>query len=229
MRWDRLALGCIGLWQGVKTLAEAFEEHDRELAQVDRRRLPRPGTNTTRYKVKTYTVPPLKDRKSAEARMKILIPLIQKGRRDPKIRAFTVRLLSQKCGKTWCVPERDWRKEVEVIFRALRQRYRYVHDPVGIDHFSSARKTLALGGEDCDGAVILLASHLGSVGYETRAVIVEVEYPNGETGWHIYLEAKIPDRRGGDYWLPLDLTVDRPPGWEPPRSMIKQRFVFPIP
>ncbi len=222
MRIDRFVIGVLGLWQSGRALKSAFEEEDPPPKHI----AGRPVIDLPARKAKRtmHQLPPLSGRASVESRAKLLRDLVRKGKTDPNVRAFALKIVNQRCGPTWCIRPKDWKHEIEVVFRTLRDRYyRYAQDPNGVDTFQSAARTLEWGGGDCDDAAVLLASVLGSIGYETRGVVVELR----SGGWHIYVEAKIPDPKG-PRWIPLDLTMPHPPGWAPPASLVKRTFRFPL-
>jgi transglutaminase-like putative cysteine protease len=67
---------------------------------------------------------------------------------------------------------------------------------------------------------ILLAAMLKAIGHPVRLVLVGFN-PNRKTVFtHIYLEAFYKG-----WWIPLDPTVSRPPGWAPPAD---HKQVFPV-
>lgn len=68
---------------------------------------------------------------------------------------------------------------------------------------------------NCDDYNSLLAALLRSVGYKVRSRVVQTQ---GESTWnHIYLLAKVPTT---GQWMPLDLSVRQPAGWEVPKNLI---------
>jgi transglutaminase-like putative cysteine protease len=88
-----------------------------------------------------------------------------------------------------------------------------------VELLHSARRMLELRAGDCDDMTILLAAMLKAIGHPVRLVLVGFN-PNRKTVFtHIYLEAFCKG-----WWLPLDPTVNRPPGWAPPADH-KQYFL----
>ena len=66
----------------------------------------------------------------------------------------------------------------------------------------------------CDDFVSLLGALLRSIGYKVRSRVV---WTKGFTTWnHIYLLVQLP---AGE-WMALDATVDKPAGWEVPKSLM---------
>lgn len=84
-----------------------------------------------------------------DERVGYIIGMIKKGRLDPRVRSFTVKLLSQKCGEDWCVPEKSYKAEVRTIYNAVREHVRYVRDTYGTDLFQHPNRTLEFRGGDC--------------------------------------------------------------------------------
>ena len=87
--------------------------------------------------------------KTIEERLKYVVGMIKKGRDDPRVRAFTTKLLSRKCGKEWCVPEKNWLAECHTIYNAVREHVRYVRDTFGKDLFQHPMRTLEFRSADC--------------------------------------------------------------------------------
>jgi len=161
-----------------------------------------------------------------DSRVRHIINTIQKGRKDPRMRAFAVRAVSQKCGSKWCVPERDWWGEVRSVFGAIRNNVRYVRDIHKLDTFQAPNRTLQFQGGDCDDYSITLGSALQSIGYPIKVRIVQSK---GSPDYnHIFLLAGLPPR-GPNGWYALDASVDKPPGWHPPRSMLSRIKDYDVP
>jgi hypothetical protein len=161
-----------------------------------------------------------------DQRVSHIVKLAQKGRIDPKVVTLARQTVSKKCGRDWCVPERNQGGEVSAIFHEVRQRIRYVSDAIGVDQFSSARRSMfEMHGEDCDGYSIALSSMLGAIGYRTRLRVIRT---TDSPEWnHIYNLVELP--RGSNKWIPLDASVNEPPGWEAPRSQIAAKRDYEVP
>ncbi|MFH1689726.1 MAG: transglutaminase domain-containing protein [Candidatus Eisenbacteria bacterium] len=140
------------------------------------------------------------------------------GRADPEVRILTGKLLSKKCGKKWCIEERDSWGEVKAIFKLVKENVRYTSDPVDIDLFQHPMRILESGAGDCDCMTIILGSMLMSVGYSVKMRVIR---GRGARDWnHIYLLVGLP-RGAPKQWVPLDASVpDAPPGWQPGRTQI---------
>lgn len=106
----------------------------------------------------------------------------------------------------------DHRGEAVALFRFVRDRIRFVNDPVGIETLRGPRATLELGGGDCDDKATLLASLLGAVGIPSSFRVVAADRATPHAFSHVYVVAHVA---GKD--LPLDPTYPRtPPGWQLP-------------
>lgn len=155
-----------------------------------------------------------------------IVTLIRKGKIDPKIRTWAVETVSRKCGRNWCIPERDYWGEVKAIFLEVRRRVRYVRDPIEVDTFTSGRWTLKQGGGDCDDYVILLGSGLQAIGYPVKARVYRTK---DAPDWnHIALLVGLPPR-APTRWVTLDASVAKPPGWGAPASMVAKVRDFEVP
>lgn len=160
---------------------------------------------------------------SLKERVRYIQKMTQKSLRTPKVRSLAVAIVSRKCGRKFCIDERDYANEVKAIFDYVRSNIRYVRDPQGIDTFTRADRTFDVGGGDCDDYAIVLASLLGSVGYPTRFRVIRTK---GASDWnHIYVMVGIPPRDPQE-WVPLDASVNRKMGWEAPAAMVAARKDF---
>ena len=57
---------------------------------------------------------------------------VRRGGADARVRGLALGVLTRKCGREWCVPEKDWRKEVTALFDYVRTNVRYTRDPLGL-------------------------------------------------------------------------------------------------
>ena len=111
-------------------------------------------------------------------------------------------------------PERDGLCEAKAIYDYVKGNVRYTGDiaPIrwsdgrveGVDVFQSARRTLEMGGEDCDGHAIVSASLLALTGITPRLRVVKTR---GAEDWeHIFTGALLP-KGTGDRFVALDTTL----------------------
>lgn len=163
--------------------------------------------------------------RTIEQRVGLIVYMIQKRRAEPEIRAVASKILSQKCGAEWCIPEKDWTAEVSAIFYWLRHNVRYTLDPYSRDMFQSPLRALEFQTVDCDDQTILAGAILQSVGYPLHIVIIDT----GKGGWsHIYLHVGIPPMNPRR-WIPFDLTNTKAPlGWEMPAGLVHRKRIFEV-
>ena len=116
------------------------------------------------------------------------------------------------------------------LFKHVRQNWRYVNDPLGMDYYSPPTESMQLLAGDCDDYSILMASSIMAIGGEARVVITQS---------HMYTEVKVgkvddldkvsyavrtlfPDEvadgkihfheTGEDLWINFDYTAEHPGG-----------------
>ncbi len=92
--------------------------------------------------------------------------LTELGKRDPEIRELAVRIVSSCKGK-------DYRCEAETLHRWVQDNIRYVRDPMGVERFATANRTLQERAGDCDDSSITLSALLESIGHETRLIFID--------------------------------------------------------
>ncbi|WP_299759543.1 transglutaminase [uncultured Pontibacter sp.] len=147
----------------------------------------------------------------------------------PKVRAFAVE------NSTRYFHDEYYRKFGKVtryfsLFKHIRQSWRYVNDPLGMDYYSPPTESMQLLAGDCDDYSILMASSIMAIGGEARVVI---------SPSHMYTEVKLghvddlekisyavrtlfPDEvaggkihfheTGDDLWINFDYTAEHPGG-----------------
>jgi hypothetical protein len=206
-------LGISSFIAGAKALKEGLDIKPRKRRQLAEIQSP--------MKVVTYEV------KSIEDRAKHIVGMIQKYRDNAQVRAITCKVLSQKCGKDWCVPEKNWLAECQSIYASFRKNVRYARDTYGKDLFQSPLRTLEFKSGDCDCGCICLGSMYQSVGYPVACRIIQTVQSKKEGGdWdHIYLIVGLPPRKPTK-WLAADGSLDAAFGWEAPADMIARHKDF---
>lgn len=196
---------------GVIYIAEAFSlwKKRNELAGLG-------STNEGKQlRERVYQVGPIEDK------IRILRKLVLDGSHSPAVRATTAKILSRKCGGTWCVPEKNQPAEVKAVFDWVRGNIRYTRDPRYVDQFVSAEKILQLKTSDCDELVVVLGALLLGIGYPVKFRVIQAK---GAADWsHIYLLVGLP-LNSPKKWIPLDASMAKPAGWEAPDSLkVKQK------
>lgn len=155
-------------------------------------------------KAQSFDVPAFKDR------VALIRDEIERGKKEPAVRAFAATALAQRSGNRWVVAPRDYGGEVRTLGEAVRSAVRYTGDITDVETIQSAVRTLELKIGDCDDMAILLGSLLQTVGYPAELKVVDLD----GRGWsHIYVMAGVPPE-GPTEWIPLDPTVNQPLGWE---------------
>ena len=128
--------------------------------------------------------------------IQLIRQLVEEGVKNPRIRRTATDILRG-------VPAYNDPAEVSAIYNWVLRNIRFTKDMLGVGHgietLQPAAAILETRAGDCDDFVILLASLLGSVGYETQAVTVAASASDPENFSHIYLEAKVNGR-----WTALD-------------------------
>jgi transglutaminase-like putative cysteine protease len=157
-----------------------------------------------------------------EQRIATIQDLIHKSVQDPMMRKVALQA-------TAMCPERDQKCEAEAIYNYVKARVRYTGDvgPIvhpdgsfeGIDLYQTARRTLEMGGGDCDDQAILNAALLAHNGLEPRLRVVK---QRKDPDWsHIYtgaiingkfiaLDTTLPGRNRFNYEYPVSKQIDFP-------------------
>jgi transglutaminase-like putative cysteine protease len=130
--------------------------------------------------------------------------LARRGSRDARIRSSAVRVI-------WMQPAKSELHEVTALFEFVRDRIRYVRDPLCFESVAEPFKVLELGHGDCDDKATLLAAMLESIGYPTRFVVAGYRVPMPE---HVYLQVF-----AGGEWIDADATESHALGYAPPHPV----------
>lgn len=133
--------------------------------------------------------------------LKLMRDLTRSGKRDPAVHDFACSLI-QGC------PPKNWRCEIECLWRWVLDNIRYTNDITDVETISDAQGVLDRGWGDCDDVSLLLATMLETTGHRTRFVALGKSYGDFT---HVIVEA-----RCGNGWIPLDATENRAFGWSPP-------------
>jgi len=229
MNFGHLLVALSSFYGGAKALQAALDDGESDNSNT-RRRLQglnagTPNQPGDRYEDRPMTVETHKVR-TINQRLGYIIKMIQKGRDNPEVRRRTVQILSRKCGKKWCVPEKNWRQETVAVFDSVRENIRYTRDTYNKDLFQHPLRTFEFGGGDCDDYAIVLASMLQSVGYPVKLRVIQTV---DSTDWnHIYVLVGLPPQ-GPKQWVSLDASVDKPAGWQAPRDIVAAVKDFEVP
>lgn len=220
MDFGRFLGGLAATVGGLRTLKSALEPSEEERARRRQEAQLRAGD----MKVTTREV------KNLDERIGYITRQIVAGREHPDVHAWTREVLTRRCktrdGKeTWCVPEKEWNKEVKALFNAFRERVRYVRDWAHKDLYQHPRHTIGLRAGDCDDATSALGAALQNAGYPIKLRVIQTK--DSQSWNHIYLLVGLPPDNPSK-WVPLDASVAKPAGWEAPRSMVRRVRDFPV-
>ncbi len=219
-----VALGVQQLHKGARTLSGVAGN------SRARRRRPRPGLGELSRSGHALTdVGPLRVRvkkiRTLEDRIEALRKLVNDGKKDPVVYAFARKAVNGRCGRDWCVSEKDTLGELRALYKAIRKNVRYTSDIANIDSYQTPSKTLKLHTGDCDDYSSLAASAALSLGIPVRFKVIRTK---GARDWnHIYTEMGIPRQRPTK-WVPFDASVAKSLGWEAPRGAVAAARVFPL-
>lgn len=103
--------------------------------------------------------------------------------------------------------------KIGAIFNFVHDVFPYSPDPIGFELFICPKKVAEdyyaghIRQMDCDDKSLLTAALLGSLGYQTRIILVSI---NGGELDHALCELNTKNIG----WLPLDSTRDFPLGWQ---------------
>ena len=167
----------------------------------------------------------LREVKSLNQRLATIIASAEDGKTNPMVVAWTRRVTSAK-GRdgNWLAAEKDTAKEIELIRNAVRRDIRYTSDPVGVDLYSSAQKTLEMRAGDCDEMNAFTLAALKSIGINADFKVIRTK--GSSTPDHIYLMASDTKNGAAGKMIPVDTTVDKPYGWEAPPSMVAEAWIY---
>lgn len=131
-----------------------------------------------------------------------MVKLARQARRDPGIRYLSA-------GLVFDVSPKDYRAEVNTIFKFVQENIRYTLDINNVETLQFPENTLEFGYGDCDDMATLLASMLESIGHPSRFAAMSFGLPDEFD--HVLVQTLI-----GTRWVTLDATEPNPMGWEPP-------------
>lgn len=135
--------------------------------------------------------------------------IVRQYRKHPLIRQLAVELVRD-------LPEltrgrKDFPAQVRALWQFVRSWIRYVRDIRNVETLHSPVRLLKNRAGDCDDQAILLASLLEAIGHGTR--FVAMGFAPGRYS-HVLAETWL-----GGRWVPLETTIERPFGWDPPDQL----------
>ena len=115
--------------------------------------------------------------------------LARGGSSDPAIRNNALHAL-----RTYGSTPHDHVSEARALFAWVRDRVKYVQDPVSSEWVQSPRATLEAMAGDCDDMAVLLAAMLGAIGIPSKFRVVALDRSRPGEFSHVYTVAMIGGR-----------------------------------
>lgn len=136
---------------------------------------------------------------------KLLKELIEDGLRDELVRRKAVEIVNQAG-----IRGHDEIGEIRAICKWVQHNLNYRKDPIYVEYFHSARRLIkdaenGRSAADCDDFVIVAASLLGSLGYETGAIIVDSNGDGLLNHVMVVTRTFAPTPQFGSQWIPCEL------------------------
>ena len=149
--------------------------------------------------------PGVSPQKRFEGVVRILTDLIEDGMRDEKVRNKAIQIVNAAG-----VRGHDELGEIRAICKWVQTNATYRKDPIDVEYFHSARRLIkdieaGRSAADCDDFVILGASLLGSIGYQTGALIVDSNADGTFNHVMLVVRTHAPTREFGTNWIPCEL------------------------
>ena len=131
--------------------------------------------------------------------------LIEDGLRDEYVRRKAVEI-TNRAG----VAGHDELGEIRAIVKWVQNNLTYRKDPIDVEYFQTARRLIkdaesGRSAADCDDFVIVAASMLGSIGYQTGALIVDSNNDGVFNHVMLVVRTHAPTREFGNKWIPAEL------------------------
>lgn len=140
--------------------------------------------------------------------------------RDPWTRAYASEIVRGSRTHVLAGGPEEW-IQIASVFWHVKNNILYVQDPRGYEYIPTAKRTVQMGAEDCDGHVTLVCSLLSSLGFATGARVISQDGNN----WHIYSLVGFDPINEPRKYIALDTTqVESIPGWEPPPVMRRKQI-----
>tara|TARA_B100000287_G_scaffold375025_1_gene375215 strand:+ start:774 stop:1508 length:735 start_codon:yes stop_codon:yes gene_type:complete len=131
--------------------------------------------------------------------------LIEDGLRDRYVRQKALQII-HAAG----VRQHDELGEITAITKWVQNNVHYVKDPWAVEYFMTARRILkdveaGNSGADCDDFVIVWASLLGALGYQTGAIIVDSNKDGVFNHVMGCVKTMAPTKKYGNKWIVAEL------------------------
>lgn len=141
--------------------------------------------------------------------LKYMSRLTNSYKKSPVIRELALAIVKD-------IPPKKWQREVNAIFRYVRDTIRYTKDIRGCETLQTPVQTLKIKQGDCDDQSMLAAALLETIGHPTRFVAVGFT-PNSFS--HVFVQTKI-----GNKWITLECTMEKWRLGQTPRN-IKNKII----
>jgi len=138
--------------------------------------------------------------------------LVEMGKRDPKIYALAgqITFAANVAGK-------DQVGELKALYDYVAKEVPWRSDINKVETFADPASTLEWHRGDCDDHTSLLMSLAESMGYSTKARVIERKGAGGPS--HIYPMVGLP-RSAPRKWIPLDIAGGQGPNWELAKKLV---------
>ncbi len=140
--------------------------------------------------------------------------LIERGKKDPDVRALAVSILHRAHVKAF-----DWMGEARAIYASVLRNMRFTRDVRDKETLHEAPVLIRMQAGDCDDFVILLCSLLESVGMRTRIVTVAGDPEDPAAFTHVYPEVEV-----GGRWIPVDAARRHPKFGAAPSKIFRKQI-----
>jgi hypothetical protein len=108
--------------------------------------------------------------------LQLMRQMINRAKVDPEILRAAHSII-------WLTPEKNEHREVQALFRYVRDYIRYVKDPHGVEALCYPAMTLQRRLGDCDDQTMLLCALCEACGYPTRLVMGQFFTDDWEHVW----------------------------------------------
>lgn len=142
--------------------------------------------------------------------IKVTLEVMRKLAREASDHPSFVQLTRELVGG---VKQKDFVGEARRVHEFVRDRIRYLKDPLGMEWVQTPVVTLNVRQGDCDDKATLAAAMLRALGHPSRFVVIGFA-PHRYS--HVYLETKI-----GHHWVGMETTEPWPLGKVPANAITK--------
>lgn len=143
---------------------------------------------------------------ATRATLRAMVKYARAGQLETPVITLARQILGSSLPQTGT--SKNYADQLRALQNWVRDRIRYVRDPVGAEMVQTPSRTLQIASGDCDDKSVLLAALLCSIGFPCRFVAVGFK---GGAYSHVFVEARL-----GTRWVPCETIVQgKEPGWYP--------------